>query len=148
MKLKLICVGKVKDENMRQLSLDYSRKIDYDANIEIVEIKDSTPEEEAKKIIELVDNIKDNIFVISLGEEGTELNSRDFAKRIKQVSMTKTIVFIIGGPFGLSEKIKNKSDLLLSLSNMTFTHEMARLFLLEQVYRAILILKNTKYHKD
>ena len=147
MKLKLISVGKIRNSNLNSLIKDYKTRINYDAKLETYEIKDSNKKEEAKKIIELIDKIKDNIFVFALAEEGTELTSIELAKKLKQISLTRTIVLIVGGPEGLSEKIKNKSDIVLSLSNMTFTHEMCRLFLLEQIYRAISILKNKKYHK-
>ena len=148
MKLAVIYVGKAKDQNLAKLINDYAGRISYDASLETFEIKDSDINEETVKIIRLIEKRKDNVYVIALGEEGVELSSKEFARKLRQLSATKTIIFIVGGPFGLSEKIKNKSDLLLSLSNMTFTHEMARLILVEQIYRAISIIKNRNYHKE
>jgi 23S rRNA (pseudouridine1915-N3)-methyltransferase len=148
MKVKIICVGKLKDNSLLGLCNSYSQKINYDAKLEFLEIKDSSVSEEGKKIIESIDKIKDNKFVFALSEEGKEYASIEFSEKIKQLSNdNRTIVFIIGGPFGLSQEAKKKTDFILSISKMTFTHEMVRLFLLEQVYRAISIIKNKNYHK-
>jgi 23S rRNA (pseudouridine1915-N3)-methyltransferase len=146
MKIKLISVGRSKDKNLHSLIEEYKKKISYDAKLEVLEIKDSNPEEEGRKILELLNNIKEPSFVFALSEEGKEHTSTEFAHKLRQLSFDRTIVFVIGGPFGLSEKAKENAE-LLSLSKMTFTHEMARLFLLEQIYRALSIIKNKKYHK-
>jgi len=149
MKVKLICIGKLKEPNILNLCNNYSKKISFDAKLEILEIKASTREEEGKKIIESLDRIKDNKFVFVLGEEGQQINSIEFSNKLKKLDLDgKTIVLVIGGPFGLSEEVKQKADCLMSLSKMTFTHEMARLFLLEQIYRVISIIKNKSYHKE
>jgi 23S rRNA (pseudouridine1915-N3)-methyltransferase len=149
MKIKVICVGKLKEKNILNLCSDYSKKINYDAKLELLELKDSNPLEEGKKIIENLDKIKDNKFVFILSEEGKEYTSIDFSEKTKKMDLeNKLIVFVIGGPFGLSQEVKKKADMLLSLSKMTFTHEMARLFLLEQIYRGVSIIKNKSYHKQ
>jgi 23S rRNA (pseudouridine1915-N3)-methyltransferase len=148
MKLKLLCIGKIKDSSLLSLIQDYSTRISHEAKLDVLEIKDSNVSEEGKKIIESLDKIKDNKYVFTLSEEGKEFTSVELSERVKRIVLdNKQIVFIIGGPFGLSEDVKKKADLILSLSKMTFTHEMARLFLLEQVYRAISIIKNKNYHK-
>ncbi len=149
MKLKVICVGKIKELSLQKLIKEYSNRINYDAKLEILEIKDSTREEEGKKIIESLDRIKDSRFVFVLSEEGKDYTSAEFSEKIKKIDLdNKLIIFIIGGPFGLSKEVKQKADCLLSLSKMTFTHEMARLFLLEQIYRAISLIQNKNYHKN
>jgi 23S rRNA (pseudouridine1915-N3)-methyltransferase len=148
MKLKLIFVGKIKDKSLLDLINDYSTKIAYDAKLELSEIKDSSPEEEGKKMIEHLESIKDSKFVFVLSEEGKECSSVDFSKKLRQCELDNLlVVFIIGGPFGLSPEAKKKANQLFSLSKMTFTHEMARVFLLEQIYRGISIIKNKSYHK-
>jgi 23S rRNA (pseudouridine1915-N3)-methyltransferase len=148
MKLKLICIGKLKDKQLLDLISQYSQKINYDAKLELLELKDSNPENEGKSILEHIDKIKENKFVFVLSEEGKQFDSVTFSKKLNQLSLdNRTIVFVIGGPFGLSNGIKKNADLLISLSSMTFTHEMARLFLLEQAYRAISIINNKNYHK-
>ncbi len=148
MKLKLICVGKIKEPSLQRLITDYSDRISYGAKLEMIEIKDSAPLEESKKITEIVEKIKDSKFVFVLSEDGKEFNSAEFSGKLKHLANDqKTIIFIIGGPFGISVDVKKKADFILSLSKMTFTHEMARLFLFEQLYRAISIIKNKNYHK-
>jgi 23S rRNA (pseudouridine1915-N3)-methyltransferase len=147
-KIKLIAVGRIKDKNISGLVSEYSKKISYDAKIETIEIKDATVEEEGRKIIEIIEKIKDNRFIFVLSEEGKQLSSIELSGKLKQLSLEDiTIIFIIGGPFGLSEQAKKKADFLLSLSKMTFTHEMCRLFLLEQVYRELSIIRGKNYHK-
>ena len=148
MKIRIICVGKIKDAAINQLIKDYAGRISHDSRLEIIEIKDSDPEEEGKKIIDHLDKIKDSMYVFALSEEGKQPSSVELSEKIKQRSLeSKTVVFIIGGPFGLIEDVKRKADSVLSLSSMTFTHEMCRLFLLEQIYRSISIIKGRSYHK-
>jgi len=92
--------------------------------------------------------IADKGFIIALSEEGEQFSSIGFARLIKKIALeNKEIVFVIGGPDGLPNQIKAKADLIVSLSKMTFTHEMALLFLVEQIYRAMSIIKNKKYHR-
>jgi 23S rRNA (pseudouridine1915-N3)-methyltransferase len=147
-KIKIICVGKVKDRPILSLCDGYSEKIGFDAKLETIEIKDSNPDEEGKRIIEILERIKENKSVFVLSEEGKEFCSVEFSEKMKKNDLdNKLLVFVIGGPFGLSQEAKKKADILLSLSRMTFTHEMARLFLLEQVYRALSIIRNKSYHK-
>ena len=147
MKIRIICVGKIKDRNLLALISEYEAKINYDAKLDVIEIKDSSPVAEGRKILELLNNIKEPYFAFMLTEEGNELSSTVLSQRLKELSLaSKTIVFVIGGPFGLSEEVKNNAE-LLSISRMTFTHEMCRLFLLEQLYRALSIIKGRKYHK-
>ena len=149
MKIRVIAVGKIKDRNIQNLIEHYSESIRHDAKLETIEVKDSSPEEEGKKIVELLERSKENKFVFVLIEEGRQLSSIELSGKIRLHAMeNKTLFFIIGRPFGLSVELKERADMHLSLSKMTFTHEMARLFLMEQIYRAISILKNKKYHKN
>ena len=142
MKLKLICVGKTKDKNILDLCCEYIRRVSYLVKLEILDIKDSNVKQEGEKIQELIEKTRDN-FVFALSEEGKEFCSRDFSEELKKLDLSgKNIVFIIGGPSGLSEAVKSRADLVLSLSRMTYTHEMCRLFLLEQIYRAVTKSKN------
>lgn len=142
--IKVISVGKVKDGALLEKIKEYSEKISHDANITFLELKDSNKEEEGLKIIEKVS--KSSSFVFILSEEGLEYTSKDFAGKLKKIE--QDVIFVIGGPFGLSKEVKKKSNDIISLSKMTFTHEMAKMFLLEQIYRAISINKGRKYHKD
>ena len=144
MKIKIISVGKIKDREIKSKINDYTERIKHDAAIELYTVKDSDKKTEGKKIIEQIK--KDVSYTVALSEEGKEYTSNKFAHKILQ-KPTNTL-FIIGGPFGLDKTVKEKADIILSLSKMTFSHEMAQLFLLEQIYRGISINLNRKYHKD
>ncbi len=144
MKIKIISVGKIKDREIKSKISDYTERIKHDAAIELYTIKDSDKKTGGKKIFEQIK--KDVSYTVALSEEGKEYTSREFAGKILQ--KTPNILFIIGGPFGLDKTVKAKADNILSLSKMTFSHEMAQLFLLEQIYRGISINLNRKYHKD
>ena len=144
MLFKIICVGKLKDKHFESRVKDYLKRISFDAKISITEVKDSNKEAECKKLEELI--AKEKGFVIALSEEGKELSSRQFAQTIDKAQQKITLV--IGGPFGLTEAVKKRANLIMSFSKMTFTHEMIRLFLAEQVYRAVSIIKGRKYHND
>lgn len=149
MKIRLIAVGKVKDKRLFDLAEDYLQKISYDCKIDALEIKDSSPAEEGKKITEYLGKIKESKFVFVLSEEGKEFSSIEFSSRLKKLDLENiSIIFVIGGPFGLTDEVKKEAGLLFSLSRMTYTHEMARVILFEQIYRAISIMKNRNYHKD
>lgn len=101
-------------------------------------------EEEGQAILKA---IGEDCFVIVLSEEGRQFSSVDFAAKLGGfLDKGQKVVFVIGGAFGLSEGVKGRADLLLSLSQMTFTHQMVRVILLEQVYRAFCILKGKEYH--
>jgi 23S rRNA (pseudouridine1915-N3)-methyltransferase len=144
MKIKIISVGKIKDREIKLKINDYTERIKHDAAIELYTVKDSDKKTEGKKIIEQIK--KDVSYTVALSEEGNEYTSREFSGKILQKHAN--MLFIIGGPFGLDRVVKEKADIIFSLSKMTFPHEMAQLFLLEQIYRGISINLNRKYHKD
>ncbi len=96
----------------------------------------------------ILKELKDSDYVVVLDEKGKEISSEEFALFIQkqQLNSSKRLVFIVGGPFGFDQKIYDKANFKLSLSSMTFSHQMVRLFFLEQLYRAFTILKGEKYH--
>ncbi|MFH1439734.1 MAG: 23S rRNA (pseudouridine(1915)-N(3))-methyltransferase RlmH [Candidatus Woesearchaeota archaeon] len=144
--IKIINVGKTKEKYLKHGIDDFLDRIKHFHKIQYIEIKDKKNiEEEGKNIL---NKIKDE-FVVVMDEKGNGCNSKIFAEFItkKCFEDTRQIAFIIGSAEGLSDKVKEKADLRLALSQMTFTHEMARLFLVEQIYRAFTILKGIKYHK-
>ena len=144
MDIKILAVGKIKDRSYSQKIEDYIGRIRHDAKLEVVEIRDSEPETEGAKILEHCR--REHAQVIALDERGKLYTSFEFAQKI--ASIPGKVVFIIGGPFGLSEQVKAAAGLWrIALSPMTFTHEIARLLLVEQIYRAISIIKGRKYHK-
>ena len=143
MNIKILSVGRVKDSDLRSKISEYTKRISRDARIAFQEIKDSDSETEGRRLVDILD--KEDGFVFVLSEEGTLYTSATFAARIK--GFQKKLFFVIGGPLGLSLAVKKRADEILSLSRMTFSHEMVQLFLLEQIYRGISINLNRKYHK-
>ena len=143
MNIKILSVGRVKDPDLRNKISDYVKRVSRDARIALQEIKDSDLKTEGRKLIDILD--KEDGYVFALSEEGAIYTSAKFAARIGAIQ--KKLIFVIGGPFGLSPAVKKRADETLSLSRMTFSHEMVQLFLLEQLYRGISINLNRKYHK-
>jgi len=143
--ITLIVVGKVKEKNIVTLISEYEKRLS-NKKIKLIEIKDSNKEKENLELMKKINLIKDS-FVIALSEDGNSVSSREFSKLLKK-EQDKNIVFVIGGPDGLTKELKTKSDYLLSLSKMTFTHEMARYLLYEQLYRSYSILEGKKYHRE
>jgi 23S rRNA (pseudouridine1915-N3)-methyltransferase len=150
--IKIICVGKIKDNYFSEAVEDYKTRISKYTKIEIIELEDekNTDREVAirkeKERIEKYINPKD--YIISLAIEGKELSSNELATYIDKTFINySNITFIIGGSLGLSKEIKDKSNLLLSFSKLTFPHQLFRVILLEQIYRAYKINNNEEYHK-
>ena len=159
MKIKLITVGKLKEKYLTMGIDEYSKRIKAFSNLEIIELKDlSMGENPSDKEIEIIKNkegedilskIKSNEYVISLCIEGKMIDSVELANKISEITTynSSDITFIIGGSYGLSDDVKSRSDYKLSFSRMTFPHQLMRLILLEQIYRAFKILNNSTYHK-
>lgn len=150
--IKLITVGQIKEKYLKEAIEEYKKRISKYTNIEIIEVKDEglVEEEEAKnKEAEKINkHISDRDYLITLEIEGQQMTSPDFAKKIDNILIENSnIVFIIGGSYGLSDKIKNKAKVHLSFSKMTFPHQLFRVLLLEQIYRAYKINNNESYHK-
>lgn len=150
--IKIIAIGKINDKNLKALGEEYLKRLKPYARIKLLELKEEpfsdsnakqAKEAESKKIIESVSKTE-NSFVISLDERGCQYSSTEFASYLAGKNIQ--ITFVIGGSLGLTEKVLKKSHQSLSLSKMTFTHEMARIFLLEQIYRAAAINAHKKYH--
>lgn len=150
--IKLITVGQIKEKYLKEAIEEYKKRISKYTNIEITEVKDEglVEEEKAKnKEAEKINkHISDRDYLITLEIEGQQMTSPDFAKKIDNILIENSnIVFIIGGSYGLSDEIKNKARLHLSFSKMTFPHQLFRVLLLEQIYRAYKINNNESYHK-
>ena len=141
--INLICIGKLKKELVDSEN-EYLKRISKFSKINVIEIKEASgnsKEEILKKEEKLMlPKLKDNICILS--EEGKNMNSMEFSNIIKN-----DITFVIGSSYGLSENVKNKGK-LISLSKMTFSHQLARIILLEQIYRAYCIQKNLPYQRD
>lgn len=157
MKIKLIVVGKTVDEYLKTGIQLYITRIGFYIKFELIEIPElkgvksvsfeQIKELEADLIIRQIDT---SDVLILLDERGSMFRSIEFAKFInkKMVAGTKTLTFIVGGAYGFSERIYSRSNGSLSLSNMTFSHQMVRLIFVEQLYRAFSILKNEPYHHE
>ena len=153
MNIKLVVIGETNNKNLKVLTDQYIDKLKHYIKFDLIIIKDQKkkiPEniqikKEGEKILSI---LKKNEFIILLDENGEHKSSVAFSKFIQKKlnSGIKTITFIIGGPYGFSSEIKSISNYELSLSKMTFSHEMIRLFFTEQLYRAFSILKNEPYH--
>ena len=150
MRFRFIWIGKTKDKNWRLLQEEYLLRLSHFVKCEIVEIRDSagheTKEIEGKRIL---DNLNQTSFVCVLDVEGKSLSSPELAKEIEkwQNRGLKEISFIIGGAEGISSQVAERADFRLSLSFLTFTHDMARVVMLEQMYRAYTIIKGFPYQK-
>ena len=146
MRLRFIWVGKTKDKNWRALQDEYLQRLSHFVKCEIVEIRDSDKKTEGERILE---KLNQNTFACVLDVAGQCLSSQELAKKFEnwQNKGTREISFIIGGADGTSSEVAERADLRLSLSFLTFTHEMARVVLLEQLYRAFTIIKGFPYQK-
>ena len=144
--IKILCVGKIKEDYLEKLIDDYKKRIGKYIKIEIVELKDFADYD--KEINNLAKNIKKNDYNIGLDLSGNMLTSVEFAKKIDEIlPKNSNITFIIGGSLGLNDEIRNLCDELISFSKMTFPHGLFRGILLEQIYRACKINNHEMYHK-
>ena len=156
MKTKLIVVGKTNDKNIIKGIEDYVSHIKHYMPFEIQvipELKntkslsiDNQKEMEADQILK---NISSADTLVLLDEHGTEYRSIEFAKWIERKQQTaRLLTFVVGGPYGFSKKVYDRADSLISLSKMTFSHQMIRLLFVEQIYRACTIIKGEPYHHE
>ena len=157
MRINLICIGKTDDKEINNLIKYYQNRLPKHWNFEITEISDVknaknlSPDllrkEEGKLILNQVEN---SDLMILLDEKGKQFTSREFAEKIDSWmnSSVKKVCIIIGGAYGFSEEIYDRAQEKISLSKMTFTHQMIRLFFVEQIYRADQILQGKPYHND
>lgn len=150
--IKLITIGSIKESYLREAIDEYKKRLSKYTNVEIIEIKDEglTEVEKIKRLeaekIEKAINDKD--YIITLEIEGKEYTSVEFAEELRKIEIENSnITFIIGGSYGLADSIKQKAKMHLSFSKMTFPHQLFRVILLEQIYRAYKINHNESYHK-
>ena len=154
MDLILICVGKTEQKEINSLLKIYKNRLVHYCNFSIIEIpkiknKNISKIEQKIKESRLIQKIlKKNDFIILLDENGKKYSSKKFSIFLNKILMSgsKRIVFILGGPYGFSKDILLKYKNLMSMSDMTFSHQMIRLFFIEQLYRGFTILKNHPYH--
>lgn len=157
MRINLVCMGKTDDKEISNLVKYYQNRLPKYWNFEIIEIadvknaKNLSPDlvkkEEGKLFLNLIEN---SDTVVLLDEKGKQFTSREFASKIDNwmTSSVKKVSIIIGGAYGFSEEMYERANEKMSLSKMTFTHQMIRLFFVEQIYRADQILQGKPYHND
>ena len=150
--IKIICVGKIKEAFYREAIIEYQKRLSKYTKLEVIELPDVTTsnieENIRKEAIMIQKYIGPRDYVITLEIEGTQVSSETFAQKIDSIYQTNsTITFIIGGSYGLSQNIKQMSNWSLSFSKMTFPHQLFRIVLLEQIYRAYKINHHESYHK-
>lgn len=155
MEIKLIVVGKTKRTELSKLIDEYIKRINFYCRFKIIEVNSvkskKISEEEIKKVEgdNILKNLNKNDTLILLDERGKSYSSRKFSEFISSKTQTnKNLTFVIGGAFGFSNSIYEKSNDLVSLSSMTFSHQIIRLFFTEQLYRAFTIINNHPYHND
>ncbi|HET8675117.1 MAG TPA: 23S rRNA (pseudouridine(1915)-N(3))-methyltransferase RlmH [Blastocatellia bacterium] len=155
MKLRIVWVGKTRNAPVKELIREYLERVNRFGRVEIVELRDRTDVgSEGRAIIDkegkdILSRTAQDSFVVAVDERGRQLDSVALARFIDdhRAAGTKQITFVIGGHLGLSDEVRQRADLVLGLSRMTFTHEMARALLLEQVYRAFTIIHDLPYQK-
>ena len=150
--IKIITVGLIKEKYLKDAIEEYSKRLRKYTTLELIEVKDEgllhpvqAMEKESEKIKK---HINEKDYIITLEIEGKELTSEEFSKKIEDVMIINSnITFIIGGSYGIDKSIKSLAKFHLSFSKMTFPHQLFRVLLLEQIYRAFKIMNNESYHK-
>lgn len=156
--INVICVGKIKESFFRDGVLEYSKRLSRFCNLNIIELLDEKIPEKTNEKIELsikekeglniLSHIRKDSYVIGLDLGGKEMNSISFSNKLQNITQNNSnITFIIGGSLGLSKEVLNSCNELICFSKMTFPHQLIRIFLLEQIYRAFKISNNETYHK-
>lgn len=159
MKITIVAVGKVKEKFYRDAIAEFEKRLSKYCKLEIVEVADEkTPDNasasqelqiKAKEGDRILSAIKDDMHVIALAIEGKQLSSTELADKIDKLGISgrSSIAFVIGGSLGLDERVIKRADFKLSFSPMTFPHQLMRVILLEQIYRAYRIIAGEPYHK-
>ena len=155
--INIICVGKVKEKYLKDAISEYSKRLSKYCKLNIIEIADEPiPSNLSEKLSENIKNIEGNkilnniknTYVISLDLKGKEFSSEQFAKNLENITLkSSSITFIIGGSLGLSSEVIHNSKEIICFSKMTFPHQLIRVFLLEQIFRAFKINNNETYHR-
>ena len=159
MKIRVLTVGKIKEKYLKDAISEYSKRLSRYCSLEIVEVADEKTPDGASAAIEeqikdtegkrLLNQIRDQEYVIALAIDGKQPDSVQFSKKVEEFGIhgISTIDFVIGGSLGLSPALLSRAQERISFSNMTFPHQLMRVILLEQIYRAYRIMHHEPYHK-
>lgn len=151
--IKILCVGKVKDEHLLALINDYKKRINKYHKLEIVEVKDEPIKDDEREVLDieadrLLAKVDKDEYVILVDLHGECVDSITLANKIDKLFISNSkLTFVIGGSLGFGEKIRQRANYKIKLSDLTFLHQMTRLILLEQIYRSFKILHHETYHK-
>ena len=159
MKITILCVGKIKEAFYRQAIDEYAKRLGKYCKLEIVEVADEKTPDKASEVMEsqikekeaerLIDKLKEDSYIFTLEIKGKKYTSEAFSETIEKLTIQgkSHLTFVIGGSLGLHEKILKLSNQPISFSDMTFPHQLMRVILTEQIYRAHRIMNNEPYHK-
>lgn len=156
--INIVCVGKVKEKFFREAIDEYSKRLSKYCKIEITELPDEKipdklnesiiNEVKQKECTNIINHLKKDSYLIALDLKGKEFSSEDFSKKLDLISMqTSKVTFIIGGSLGLTDELLHLCNEKICFSKMTFPHQLIRIFLVEQIYRAFKISNGENYHK-
>lgn len=156
--INVLCIGKIKENFFKDSINEYSKRLSKYCKLNILELPDEKIPDKTNSSIEneikskecdnIINHLKKDSYIICLDLKGKEFSSEEFSRNIENISMQASqITFIIGGSLGLTEKILNLSNQKICFSKMTFPHQLIRIFLLEQIYRAFKISNGETYHK-
>ena len=155
--INIVCVGRIKENYLKSAILEYSKRLSKYCKLNIIEIADEPiPNNLSEKASNNIKNIEgnkilnylNNSYIISLDLKGKQYSSEEFSEKIENISFNNSnISFVIGGSLGLSKEVLEKSNELICFSKMTFPHQLIRVFLLEQLFRAFKIQNNETYHR-
>ena len=157
MKISLLCIGKTDDRYIQEGIEKYLKRLKHYVGFQLVELPDiknaknlSETQQKEREGELLQKHIGSQDFVVLLDERGKEFRSVEFSAYLEQKMVTSTayLVFVIGGPYGFADSIQQRANYTLSLSKMTFSHQMIRLFFVEQLYRAFSIMRGEPYHHE
>ncbi|MBI2147965.1 23S rRNA (pseudouridine(1915)-N(3))-methyltransferase RlmH [Candidatus Woesearchaeota archaeon] len=150
--IRIICVGKLTEKYFQPAIEEYSLRLSRFAKVELVEVKEEKVGNDHQRVLDaeaerIMKQLHTSDTVISLCVDGESLHSVEFARFLQAKMLNGDVVFVIGGPLGIGEAVLKRCNLKLSFSSFTFPHQMLRVLLLEQLYRAMTILKGVGYHK-
>ena len=156
--INIICIGKIKEQYLKSAIEEYSKRLSRYCKLNILELPDEkipdklndnlSIEIKTKECNNIINHLKKDSYVIALDLTGNEFSSEEFSKTIENISMeNSSITFIIGGSLGLTKELLNKCNKKVCFSKMTFPHQLIRIFLLEQIFRAFKISNNETYHR-
>ena len=153
-KIKLVTVGTLKEKFLKDAINEYLKRLSRFAKVEIVELEESKIQSKSEEQIKkeegerILKRIKESDYLILLDLKGEMLSSEELSTKLKNLidKGVSPLTFVIGGTLGLSEEVRKRANLSISISRMTFTHQMCRVILLEQIYRAFKIINNEEYH--